>query len=97
MPGCPVRQGRGARLGDGGLSSIDPTPASDDSRPPHLVLETLVREQRARLVGALARWCGDIQLAEDGFAGLAVSDWPALQDDPGMHPGAAFTWLEEVV
>ena len=35
-------------------------------------------------------------VAEDGFAGLAVSDWPALQDDPGMHPGAAFTWLEEV-
>ena len=32
---------------------------------------------------------------EDGFAGLAVSDWPALQEDPGMHPGAAFSWLEE--
>lgn len=30
-----------------------------------------------------------------GYAGLAVSDWPALQDDPGMHPGAAFSWLEE--
>lgn len=30
-----------------------------------------------------------------GYAALAVSDWPALQDDPGMHPGAAFTWLEE--
>ncbi|MSU91226.1 hypothetical protein GE300_16710 [Rhodobacteraceae bacterium 2CG4] len=35
-------------------------------------------------------------VAEEGFAGLAVSDWPALQADPGMHPGAAFTWLEEV-
>ena len=35
-------------------------------------------------------------VAEEGFAGLAVSDWPALQQDPGMHPGAAFTWLEEV-
>lgn len=30
-----------------------------------------------------------------GYAALAVSDWPALQDNPGMHPGAAFTWLEE--
>jgi L-fucose isomerase-like protein len=27
---------------------------------------------------------------------LAVSDWPALQADPGMHPGAAFTWVEQV-
>jgi len=35
-------------------------------------------------------------VAEEGFAGLAVSDWPALQDIAGMHPGAAFTWLEEV-
>ena len=32
---------------------------------------------------------------ENGYDALAVSDWPALQDDPGMHPGAAFTWLEE--
>ena len=32
---------------------------------------------------------------EAGHAGLAVSDWPALQADPGMHPGAAFSWLEE--
>ncbi len=30
-----------------------------------------------------------------GYDALAVSDWPALQNDPGMHPGAAFTWLEE--
>lgn len=33
--------------------------------------------------------------AMNGYAGLAVSDWPALQADPGMHPGAAFSWLEE--
>jgi L-fucose isomerase-like protein len=32
---------------------------------------------------------------ENGYSALAVSDWPALQDNPGMHPGAAFTWLEE--
>ncbi|MYI69695.1 MAG: hypothetical protein F4103_13455 [Boseongicola sp. SB0673_bin_14] len=31
----------------------------------------------------------------DGYDGLAVSDWPALQESPGMHPGAAFSWLEE--
>lgn len=30
-----------------------------------------------------------------GYDALAVSDWPALQEDPGMHPGAAFSWLEE--
>ncbi|WP_299726690.1 hypothetical protein [uncultured Tateyamaria sp.] len=29
------------------------------------------------------------------YDALAVSDWPALQANPGMHPGAAFTWLEE--
>lgn len=35
-------------------------------------------------------------MACDGnYDALAVSDWPALQNDPGMHPGAAFTWLEE--
>lgn len=34
--------------------------------------------------------------AENGYDALAVSDWPALQEYPGMHPGAAFTWLEEV-
>ena len=35
-------------------------------------------------------------LAQDGgYNGLAVSDWPALQENPGMHPGAAFSWLEE--
>ncbi len=35
-------------------------------------------------------------MAQDGaYDGLAVSDWPALQDLPGMHPGAAFSWLEE--
>lgn len=33
--------------------------------------------------------------AAGGYAALAVSDWPALQTDPGMHPGAAFSWLEE--
>jgi L-fucose isomerase-like protein len=36
------------------------------------------------------------QIAEGGgYDALAVSDWPALQENPGMHPGAAFSWLEE--
>lgn len=34
-------------------------------------------------------------VAEGGYDALAVSDWPALQQEPGMHPGAAFSWLEE--
>ena len=35
-------------------------------------------------------------IADGGnFDVLAVSDWPALQVDPGTHPGGAFTWLEE--
>ena len=33
--------------------------------------------------------------AEGNYDALAVSDWPALQENPGMHPGAAFSWLEE--
>jgi L-fucose isomerase-like protein len=33
--------------------------------------------------------------AAGSYTALAVSDWPALQADPRMHPGAAFTWLEE--
>lgn len=33
---------------------------------------------------------------DNNYQALAVSDWPALQTHPGMHPGAAFTWLEEV-
>lgn len=32
---------------------------------------------------------------EFDYAALTVSDWPALQNHPGMHPGAAFTMLEE--
>lgn len=34
--------------------------------------------------------------ADGGYQALAVSDWPALQENPGMHPGAAFSWLEEI-
>lgn len=36
-------------------------------------------------------------IAQQGkYDALAVSDWPALQEQPhAMHPGAAFSWLEE--
>ncbi|MEM7442741.1 MAG: hypothetical protein AAF414_05345 [Pseudomonadota bacterium] len=35
-------------------------------------------------------------MATDGdYKALAVSDWPRLQEYPGLHPGAAFTWAEE--
>lgn len=35
-------------------------------------------------------------IAQEGnYDALTVSDWPALQENPGMHPGAAFSWLEE--
>lgn len=44
----------------------------------------------ARMVLALR------SLAASGdYDALAVSDWPALQQDPGFYPGAAFSWLEE--
>lgn len=33
---------------------------------------------------------------QGGYDALAVSDWPALQEYPGLHPGAAFSWLEEI-
>lgn len=35
-------------------------------------------------------------IAQDGgYDGLAVSDWPVLQNPPyNMHPGGAFSWLE---
>lgn len=62
-----------------------------DGTPPHLaLLEELVRAERARLVGGLVRWCGDLQLAEDGFADAverAVTGWG---EDPPRDPRA---WL----
>ena len=75
--------------------------ALDDSR--------VAAEVAAMLAAAPAEGISDAQMAltgqaalalrdiatENGYAALAVSDWPALQADPGMHPGAAFTWVEE--
>lgn len=30
----------------------------------------------------------------EGLDGIAISDWPEFQEDPGFHPGAAFSWAE---
>ncbi len=50
-----------------------------------------VSEAQMRLTAACALALRDIG---QGYDALAVSDWPALQADPGMHPGAAFSWIE---
>ena len=53
-----------------------------------------VSDAQMALTARAALALGDMAKAGD-YAALAVSDWPALQSDPGMHPGAAFSWLEE--
>ena len=53
-----------------------------------------VTDAQMALTGRAALTLRDIA-NENGYHALAVSDWPALQDDPGMHPGAAFSWMEE--
>jgi L-fucose isomerase-like protein len=50
-----------------------------------------VSDGQMRLTAACALALRDIGA---GYDALAVSDWPALQADPGMHPGAAFSWIE---
>lgn len=50
-----------------------------------------VSDAQMRLTAACALALRDIG---QGYDALAVSDWPALQADPGMHPGAAFSWIE---
>jgi len=37
-----------------------------------------------------------VEFRKPQFRHLAVSDWAAFQANPGMHPGSAFSWLEEV-
>ncbi|MDZ8200611.1 DUF6596 domain-containing protein [Microbacterium sp. SSW1-59] len=49
-----------------------------------------VREHRARLVGMLVRWCGDVQLAEDAFGDAierALTAWPA------SPPADPYAWV----
>ena len=53
-----------------------------------------VTDEQMNLTGRAALALGDIA-REGDYQALAVSDWPALQQNPGMHPGAAFSWLEE--
>lgn len=53
----------------------------------------IVEEDRARLIGSLARWCGDLQLAEDGFSDAveaALKTWPST---PPRNPRA---WIVTV-
>ena len=54
-----------------------------------------VTEAQMKLTAQAALALRDIA-KQNNYDALAVSDWPALQDSPGMHPGAAFTLLEEV-
>lgn len=53
-----------------------------------------VSKKQMKLTARAALALSDIAFDADHDA-LAVSDWPALQADPGMHPGSAFSWLEE--
>ena len=53
-----------------------------------------VSKKQMKLTARAALALRDIAFDADHDA-LAVSDWPALQADPGMHPGSAFSWLEE--
>jgi len=53
-----------------------------------------VSDAQMELTAQAALALRDMAAAHD-YDALAVSDWPALQTYPGMHPGAAFTWLEE--
>lgn len=34
-------------------------------------------------------------VSDNGYDALAVSDWPAFQTSMGIHPGMAFSWLDE--
>ena len=64
--------------------------AADGSGTTDERLRAIVAEDSARLIGALARWCGDLQLAEDGFGdalAAALRSWP---DRPPADPRA---WL----
>ncbi len=54
-----------------------------------------VSDAQMSLTGRAALALRDIAVTHD-YAALTCSDWPSLQDDPGMYPGAAFSWLEEV-
>tara|TARA_R110002051_G_scaffold136488_6_gene209168 strand:- start:13691 stop:15106 length:1416 start_codon:yes stop_codon:yes gene_type:complete len=73
-------------------------------------LEDDVSAELAEMTGAAdVRGVSDVQMdltvravlalrgiaKKGGYDALTVSDWPALQENPGMHPGAAFSWLEE--
>lgn len=75
------------------VQAIDDVAAELDQMTTAAEVRGVSREQMeltAKAVLALRKMA-----AEGGYDALAVSDWPALQENPGMHPGAAFSWLEE--
>ncbi len=52
-----------------------------------------MREHRARLIGMLVRWCGDVQLAEDAFGDAierALTVWPTAP------PADPYAWVVTV-
>ena len=53
-----------------------------------------VSDKQMKLTARSAIALRDIAL-DAGHIALAVSDGPVLQENPGMHPGSAFSWLEE--
>ncbi|MGB4777176.1 RNA polymerase sigma factor [Microbacterium sp.] len=59
----------------------------------HGILLGIVEGHRARLIGALARWCGDVQLAEDGFSEAVEAALTAWPSNPPTKPEA---WLATV-
>ncbi|MDE0303916.1 MAG: hypothetical protein OXI87_03375 [Albidovulum sp.] len=77
------------------MAAVDDGRAARESNLMRKAAEVVgIGEQQMDLTSRCALAMRDIA-DEFGYTALAVSDWPALQADPGMHPGAAFSWLEE--
>lgn len=74
-----------------------------DSDRLHPVMEAMARyaQGRVEISRADLESTAGVYLAlrglalEGGFAALAVSDWPRFQTQLGIHPGMAFSWLDE--
>ncbi|MFT4296776.1 MAG: sigma factor [Micropruina sp.] len=69
------------------MTHTDGSSATDDT------LLGIVRDDRARLIGALTRWCGDLQRAEDAFAEAVEA---ALRSWPSNPPRNAQAWIVTV-
>jgi len=80
--------------------------AAARAQPPAEV-DALVAELRAAARGRVEVDAGDLRgsaavalalrglAARAGYRALAVSDWPVFQAELGLHPGMAFSWLDE--